>query len=101
MAPSSLSPRPPTANVQKVPCVDLKAQLCSCVDLHSLCCLSSATHAQYKVALCQLPVSPDKYENIARARALIDAAAAAGAKLVVLPASLLAFLCVAFTVSLC
>lgn len=45
----------------------------------------AATHAQYQVALCQLPVSSDKYENIARARARIDAAAAAGAKLVVLP----------------
>ncbi|XP_044961152.1 omega-amidase, chloroplastic-like isoform X2 [Hordeum vulgare subsp. vulgare] len=41
--------------------------------------------AQYKVALCQLPVSPDKHGNIARARARIEAAATAGAKLVVLP----------------
>ncbi|KAL6861201.1 hypothetical protein ACP4OV_016901 [Aristida adscensionis] len=40
---------------------------------------------KYKVALCQLPVSPKKSENIARARARVDAAAAAGAKLVVLP----------------
>ncbi|XP_044431513.1 omega-amidase, chloroplastic isoform X1 [Triticum aestivum] len=41
--------------------------------------------AQYKIALCQLPVTADKHGNIARARARIDAAAAAGAKLVVLP----------------
>ncbi|KAF2925718.1 hypothetical protein DAI22_06g073400 [Oryza sativa Japonica Group] len=40
---------------------------------------------KYKVALLQLPVSPRKEENIARARARLDAAAAAGATLVVLP----------------
>uniref|UniRef100_A0A0E0DYL4 CN hydrolase domain-containing protein n=1 Tax=Oryza meridionalis TaxID=40149 RepID=A0A0E0DYL4_9ORYZ len=37
---------------------------------------------KYKVALLQLPVSPRKEENIARARARLDAAAAAGATLV-------------------
>ncbi|KAL6606832.1 hypothetical protein ACP70R_042485 [Stipagrostis hirtigluma subsp. patula] len=46
---------------------------------------SQANTQKYKVALCQLPVSPDRSENVARARARIDAAAAAGAKLVVLP----------------
>uniref|UniRef100_A0ACD5ZUA1 Uncharacterized protein n=2 Tax=Avena sativa TaxID=4498 RepID=A0ACD5ZUA1_AVESA len=40
---------------------------------------------QYKIALCQLQVTPDKDGNIAHARARIEAAAAAGAKLVVLP----------------
>uniref|UniRef100_A0A0D9WN22 CN hydrolase domain-containing protein n=1 Tax=Leersia perrieri TaxID=77586 RepID=A0A0D9WN22_9ORYZ len=44
---------------------------------------------KYMVALLQLPVSPRKEENIARARDRIDAAAAAGAALVVLPASLI------------
>ena len=38
---------------------------------------------QHKVALCQLAVTPDKDGNIAR----VEAAADAGAKLVVLPAS--------------
>ncbi|TVU12161.1 hypothetical protein EJB05_45791, partial [Eragrostis curvula] len=47
---------------------------------------STAHVRKYKVALCQLPVSPDRDANIARARARIDAAAAAGARLVVLPA---------------
>lgn len=40
---------------------------------------------KYKVALCQLSVSPDRDRNIARARARVEAAAGAGAKLVVLP----------------
>lgn len=51
-------------------------------------CSFCAGVLQYKVALLQLPVSPRKEENIARARARLDAAAAAGATLVVLPASL-------------
>jgi predicted amidohydrolase len=42
---------------------------------------------QYKIALCQLQVTPDKDANIAHARARIEAAAAAGAKLVILPVS--------------
>ncbi|CAL5037404.1 unnamed protein product [Urochloa decumbens] len=59
MAPTSVSPpplRPPKANTQK-----------------------------YKVALCQLLVSADKEENIARARSRIEAAADAGAMLIVMP----------------
>jgi omega-amidase len=48
-------------------------------------CSFCAGVLQYKVALLQLPVSPRKEENIARARARLDAAAAAGATLVVLP----------------
>ncbi|WVZ82050.1 hypothetical protein U9M48_029360 [Paspalum notatum var. saurae] len=36
---------------------------------------------KYKVALCQLSVSPDRDRNIARARARVEAAADAGAKL--------------------
>ncbi|KQK19100.1 hypothetical protein BRADI_1g46367v3 [Brachypodium distachyon] len=43
------------------------------------------SQVQYKIALCQLRVTTDKDGNIARARAAIHAAAAAGAKLVVLP----------------
>ncbi|XP_066370750.1 omega-amidase, chloroplastic-like isoform X1 [Miscanthus floridulus] len=42
---------------------------------------------KHKVALCQLAVTPDKDGNITRARARVEAAADAGAKLVVLPAS--------------
>ena len=45
------------------------------------------SHLQYKVALCQLLVSPDREENIARARSRIEAAADAGAMLIVMPAS--------------
>ncbi|KAK8455096.1 hypothetical protein SEVIR_4G085300v4 [Setaria viridis] len=59
MAPTSVSPpplRPPKANTQK-----------------------------YNIALCQLLVSPDKEENIARARARVEAAADAGAMLIVMP----------------
>ncbi|KAF8063739.1 NLP3 [Scenedesmus sp. PABB004] len=41
--------------------------------------------AQVKAALCQLSVTADKQQNIATARAAIEEAAAAGAKLVVLP----------------
>nr|CAB3502359.1 unnamed protein product [Digitaria exilis] len=61
MVPTSVSPpplRPPQVNMQK-----------------------------YQVALCQLLVSPDKEENLARARARIEAAADAGAMLIVMPAS--------------
>lgn len=43
--------------------------------------------AQFKVALCQLSVTADKARNIARAREAIEAAAAGGAKLVLLPVS--------------
>uniref|UniRef100_A0A0D9Z2U2 CN hydrolase domain-containing protein n=1 Tax=Oryza glumipatula TaxID=40148 RepID=A0A0D9Z2U2_9ORYZ len=39
----------------------------------------------FKVALCQLSVTADKARNIARAREAIEAAAAGGAKLVLLP----------------
>ncbi|KAF8660734.1 hypothetical protein HU200_057476 [Digitaria exilis] len=59
MVPTSVSPpplRPPQVNMQK-----------------------------YQVALCQLLVSPDKEENLARARARIEAAADAGAMLIVMP----------------
>jgi len=42
---------------------------------------------QFKVALCQLSVTADKARNISHARAAIEAAAAKGAKLVLLPVS--------------
>ncbi|XP_062210067.1 omega-amidase, chloroplastic-like [Phragmites australis] len=41
--------------------------------------------SKFKVALCQLSVTADKVRNIAHARAAIEAAAADGAKLVLLP----------------
>ncbi|XP_052150179.1 omega-amidase, chloroplastic [Oryza glaberrima] len=41
--------------------------------------------SKFKVALCQLSVTADKARNIARAREAIEAAAAGGAKLVLLP----------------
>ncbi|KAG2610223.1 hypothetical protein PVAP13_4KG175300 [Panicum virgatum] len=46
---------------------------------------SKANTHKYKVALCQLLVSPDREENIARARSRIEAAADAGAMLIVMP----------------
>ncbi|KAK9142217.1 hypothetical protein Syun_011617 [Stephania yunnanensis] len=50
------------------------------------CPLALNGTTKFKVALCQLLVTPDKEKNIARARELIQgAAAAAGAKLVLLP----------------
>jgi omega-amidase len=42
---------------------------------------------QFKVAMCQVSVTADKARNIAHARAAIEAAAADGAKLVLLPVS--------------
>ncbi|KAK9149181.1 hypothetical protein Scep_007938 [Stephania cephalantha] len=49
------------------------------------CPLALNGTTKFKVALCQLLVTRDKEKNIARARELIQDAAAAGAKLVVLP----------------
>lgn len=43
---------------------------------------------QFKVAMCQVSVTADKARNIAHARAAIEAAAADGAKLVLLPVSI-------------
>jgi len=43
---------------------------------------------QFKIGLCQLSVTADKERNIVHARAAIEEAAEKGAKLVVLPVSL-------------
>lgn len=44
---------------------------------------------QFKIGLCQLSVTADKARNIAHARKAVEDAAQKGAKLVVLPVSLL------------
>jgi hypothetical protein len=109
MAPTSVSPpplplRPPKANMHKVYSTSisvLKPQFEQNMfmvaansgslflsQLSSRCTvLTIGTSLQYKVALCQLLVSPDKEENIARARSRIEAAAETGAVLIVMPAS--------------
>lgn len=63
---------------------------------HATCCAAS----KFRIALCQMLVGTNKTENLKRAKKLVEDAAKAGAKIVVLPVSHVTVLST-FSISFC